>query len=252
MTQIVSVSYRFLCDTDTQVMKGRQLKPTEAVSKSGVTETSKVIGVLRVPPFDSVDLQNKKPVSVPAPQPPVPQPPTTMAPPVPLPKMEPLVMKEQPTPKPEMTREKKITPNPASETDEDYAKTILSSEMFIPLLYNCSLLPRNCEQLLDLIREKDSRLFNVVVCSSSHSQYIVGNPSVLTDAIVEVSKLPQERVRQAINQGRENMPHEEDVIHLTEDDVKAIETVLIGYPSDFLVDATWVFSGGSYDRLSEL
>ena len=77
-------------------------------------------------------------------------------------------MKEQPTPKPEMTREKKITPNPASETDEDYAKTILSSEMFIPLLYNCSLLPRNCEQLLDLIREKDSRLFNVVVCSSSH------------------------------------------------------------------------------------
>lgn len=79
-----------------------------------------------------------------------------MAPPVPLPKMEPLVMKEQPTPKPEMTRERKITPNPASETDEDYAKTILSSEMFIPLLYNCSLLPRNCEQLLDLIREKDS------------------------------------------------------------------------------------------------
>ncbi|KAK8828180.1 hypothetical protein WA538_002693 [Blastocystis sp. DL] len=187
-------------------MKGRQLKPTEAVSKAGVTETSKVIGVLR----------NKKPVSVPAPQPPVPQPPTTMAPPVPLPKMEPLVMKEQPTPKPEMTREKKITPNPASETDEDYAKTILSSEMFIPLLYNCSLLPRNCEQLLDLIREKDSRLFN----------YIVGNPSVLTDAIVEVSKLLQERVRQAINQGRENMPHEEDVIHLTEDDVKAIETLM--------------------------
>lgn len=92
-----------------------------------------------------------------------------MAPPVPLPKMEPLVMKEQPTPKPVMTREKKTTPNHASETDEDYAKTILSSEMFIPLLYNCSLLPRNCEQLLDLIREKDSRLFNVVVCSSSHS-----------------------------------------------------------------------------------
>ena len=74
----------------------------------------------------------------------------------------------------------------------------------------------------------------------------------MTDAIVEVSKLPQERVRQAINQGRENMPHEEDVIHLTEDDVKAIETVLIGYLPDFLVDATWVFSGGSYDRLSEL
>ena len=78
-------------------------------------------------------------------------------------------MKEQPAPKPEVKSEKKTAPNPASETDEDYAKTILSSEMFIPLLYNCSVLPRNCEQLLDLIREKDSRLFNVDACFSFHS-----------------------------------------------------------------------------------
>ena len=92
-----------------------------------------------------------------------------MAPPVPLPKMEPLVMKDQPIPKPEVTNEKKTKPNPTSETDEEYAKAILSSEMFIPLLYNCSLLPRNCEQLLDLIREKNSRLFNVDVCFSFHS-----------------------------------------------------------------------------------
>lgn len=70
-------------------------------------------------------------------------------------------MKNQPAPKPEARKETKATPSPALDTDEEYAKNILSSEMFVPLLYNCSMLPRNCEQLLDLIREKDNRLFNV-------------------------------------------------------------------------------------------
>ena len=144
-------------------MKGRQLKPDELISKAGVTETSKVIGVLRVSLFHSIDIQNKKPASTPVPQPPV-----SMAPPVPLPKMEPLLMKEQPAPKPEVRNEVKTAPNPAPETDEEYAKSILSSEAFIPLLYDCSVLPQNCGQLLDLIREKDNRLFNVALLTPSH------------------------------------------------------------------------------------
>ena len=91
-----------------------------------------------------------------------------MAPPVPLPKMEPLLREEKRSPKPEVHNEVKATPSPASETDEEYAKSILSSEMLIPLLYNCSVLPQNCGALLDLIREKDSRLFNVAILAPSH------------------------------------------------------------------------------------
>lgn len=69
---------------------------------------------------------------------------------------------------------------------------------------------------------------------------------------MEVSKLPPERVRQAFNRGRETLPPDDGVIHLTAEDMKAIETVLVTCPSEFVVDATWLFARRRYGRVFEL
>ena len=47
------------------------------------------------------------------------------------------------------------------ETDEEYARRVLSSKDYLVLLMSCAQLPQKCDLLLEIIQKRDSRLFSV-------------------------------------------------------------------------------------------
>lgn len=52
--------------------------------------------------------------------------------------------------------------NPSTqETDEEYARRILSSKDYLVALMSCAQLPQKCDLLLEIIQKRDSRLFSV-------------------------------------------------------------------------------------------
>ena len=52
--------------------------------------------------------------------------------------------------------------NPSTqETDEEYARRILSSKDYLVAWMSCAQLPQKCDLLLEIIQKRDSRLFSV-------------------------------------------------------------------------------------------
>ena len=89
-----------------------------------------------------------------------------MQPPVPLPSSSPLLKYGQPAVT-NQTKQASINTSPASpiapenETDEAYAKRILSEPEMMNNLLVCSLVPQMCAEVMKLIESNDYRLFNV-------------------------------------------------------------------------------------------
>lgn len=56
------------------------------------------------------------------------------------------------------------------ETDEEYAKRVLSSSDYLAPLMSCAQFPQKCDLLLEIIQKRDSRLFSVFYwCCSDYS-----------------------------------------------------------------------------------
>lgn len=56
------------------------------------------------------------------------------------------------------------------ETDEEYAKRVLSSSDYLAPLMSCAQFPQKCDLLLEIIQKRDSRLFSVLYwCYSDYS-----------------------------------------------------------------------------------
>ena len=60
------------------------------------------------------------------------------------------------------TRQPAQQGNPSKqETDEEYAKRVLSSKDYLASLMACAQFPQKCDMLLEIIQQRDSRLFSV-------------------------------------------------------------------------------------------
>ena len=89
-----------------------------------------------------------------------------MQPPVPLPTSAPLLRPGQPTYASSPNSSTNITPSsssnaPVNETDEVYAKRVLSEPEMMKNLLVCSQIPQMCDAVMELIESSDTRLFNV-------------------------------------------------------------------------------------------
>ena len=173
-----------------------------------------------------------------------------MQPPVPLPSSAPLLRPGQPN-------LANMAPSvsssiPANESDEAYAKRILSEPKMMNDLFACSQVPQLCDSMMELIESNDSRLFNVGTtltkvnyswCSISSKTreflwmqsskpvnclLIRFNNRIGHLSVIMFSPLVQ---RQQQMQQQELQPQQNQIqpqqmrIELTEQDVKAIQAV---------------------------